>query len=134
MDQVLRDRVRQRAGHRCEYCRLRQVHSPSPRHQIEHIVPLKHHGSDEEGNLALACAQCNLGKSSNLTGIDSVSGGIVPLFNPRTQIWDEHFTYEGAWILGLTPTGRATVDVLNINSDPDRVQLRIELLLNGELD
>lgn len=134
MDQELRDRVRERAGHRCEYCRLRQSHSPLPKHQIEHIIPRKHKGTDDDVNLALACALCNLSKSSNLAGIDSITGEIVPLFNPRTEDWNDHFAFQGAWIVGLTPTGRATVDVLNMNNDPDRVQLRIELLLNGELD
>ena len=61
-----RQRVRSRANERCEYCKLRQEHCSLWRNQIEHIVALKHHGSDELENLALACVRCNLGKSSNL--------------------------------------------------------------------
>lgn len=133
MDRQLRDRVRSRAENRCEYCCLRQEHYRPWRHQIEHVIPRKHHGSDDEDNLALACVRCNLGKSSNLSGIDDDTGAIVTLFNPRTQIWDEHFAFEGAWIVGLTPAGRATVDVLNMNED-ERLRLRTVLLVSGELD
>jgi hypothetical protein len=103
------------------------------RHQVEHIVPRKHHGSDDLDNLALSCVRCNLGKSSNLSGVDSESDRIVPLFNPRTQHWHEHFALIDAVIVGRTPCGRATVDVLNMNED-ERLRLRIHLLDNGELD
>jgi hypothetical protein len=133
MDRQLRDFVRNRAGRRCEYCRLRQEHFLQITHQVEHIIPLKHRGTDAADNLALACAPCNLAKSSNLSGIDDTTGDIVTLFNPRTQDWSEHFRYQAALISGITPTGRATVAVLNMN-DNERLQLRTELLLNGELD
>ena len=133
MDRRLRESVCRRADDRCEYCRLRQEHYRLWRHQIEHIIPRKHGGTDDEDNLAWACVRCNLGKSSNLSGIDSDSGEIVTLFNPRKQDWSEHFQYQGARIVGLTPTGRATAAVLNMN-EPDRVQLRIALLANHELD
>ena len=33
----------------------------------------------------------------------------VPLFNPRTHRWDEHFRWEGYYLTGLTPIGRATI-------------------------
>jgi hypothetical protein len=133
MDRQVRDLVRHRGGNRCEYCRLRQEHFLQIRHQVEHIIPIKHRGSDAADNLALACAPCNLAKSSNLSGIDDVTGEIVTLLNPRTQDRLEHFRNEGADITGITPTGRATVAVLDMN-DNERQQLRTELLLNGELD
>jgi len=133
IDSALRTHVRQRAGERCEYCHLRQEHSSFWHLQIEHIVPKKHDGTDDDENLALACARCNLGKSSNLTRIDSETGDIVLLFNPRKQDWVEHFAFRGAEIVGLTPTGRATVHVLNMN-EPNRLRLRAELLAAEELD
>jgi hypothetical protein len=133
MDRQLRDLVRNRAGRRCEYCRLRQEHFLQITHQVEHIIPIKHRGSDAADNLAPACAPCNLSKSSNLSGIDDVKSDIVTLFNPRTQDWFEHFEFQGAVIAGIATTGRATVLVLNMNDD-ERLQLRTELLLNGELD
>ena len=133
MDSAVRTRVRQRAGERCEYCHLRQQHVPFWPLQIEHIIPKKHNGTDAEENLALACVRCNLGKSSNLSGIDSETGDIVSLFNPREQDWNEHFGFRGAEIVGLTPIGRATVHVLNMN-EPHRLRLRVELLAAGEMD
>ena len=42
----------------------------------------------------------------------------VPLFNPRKQIWAEHFAWseDGTKIIGLTACGRATVVVLQLNN------------------
>jgi hypothetical protein len=37
------------------------------------------------------------------------------MFNPRTQIWREHFCWEGEEIMPLSPTGRATVAALAMN-------------------
>jgi 5-methylcytosine-specific restriction endonuclease McrA len=124
MDRQTRQSVRDRAGNRCEYCQLPQQLSPVAQLQIEHIVPRKHGGNDDDQNLALACVDGNLSKSSNLTGIDPATGQIAPLFNPRSQRWDEHFTWERTLIVGLTPIGRATIRVLNLNDDKRR-QLRI---------
>jgi 5-methylcytosine-specific restriction endonuclease McrA len=84
MDQATRQGVRVRAGDQCEYCRLPQEWSPLARLQIEHIRPKKHGGTDDDGNLALACIHCNCHKGSNLTGIDPQTEEIVELFNPRT--------------------------------------------------
>jgi hypothetical protein len=74
-----------------------------------------------------------LGKGSNLSGRDTETGQIVPLFDPRRQSWWEHFAFEKAEIVGLSPTGRVTVAVLNMN-EPRRLALRRELLEYGELD
>ena len=133
MDEARRQTVRRRAQDRCEYCQLRQEHYLLWRHQLEHIVPRKHHGSDDVENLALACVRCNLSKSSNLSGIDTMTGEVIQLFNPRIQIWKEHFQIVGSLIVGRTPCGRATVDVLNMN-EVERLRLRNQLLENGELD
>ena len=133
MDAKTRQIVRERADDRCEYCRLRQEHSPLWRHQIEHIIPRKHGGYDDLNNLAWACVRCNLAKGSNLSGRDRKTGQIVLLFNPRHQTWSDHFAYEDAKIVGMTPTGRATVAVLNMN-ERRRLTLRQELLDSAELD
>ncbi len=124
MDRHTRQFVRDRAGNRCEYCGLPQALSPVAQLQIEHIVPRKHGGGDEEQNLALACIDCNLAKSSNLAGIDPTTGQTVQLFNPRMDRWDEHFTWQGTLLIGLTPVGRATIRVLNINDD-ERQRVRL---------
>jgi len=54
MDAATRDFVRRRAAGRCEYCLLRQEHCDLA-HHVEHIVAKQHGGSDDAGNLALAC-------------------------------------------------------------------------------
>lgn len=126
MDAALRSLVRQRAGNHCEYCGIRQEHVPFALFHIEHIIPKKHGGSDDPSNLALACHHCNLHKGSNLTGIDPESGNITPLFHPRNERWEAHFELRGATIVGLTPVGRATIRVLNMNA-AERVQFRAEL-------
>lgn len=98
--------------------------------QIEHIVARKHHGSDEFDNLALACFSCNNHRGSNLSGIDPVSGEMTRLFHPRSDDWRTEFELEGALIVGKTPIGRATVDVLAMNL-PYRVELRRALIDEG---
>lgn len=130
MDAALREHVRRRASDRCEYCLLEQKHAPFPIFHIEHIRARKHQGASDESNLCLACSFCNLHKSSNLTGIDSDTGEITRLFNPRSDKWEDHFQVRGATITGITPIGRTTVTVLNMN-DEERIELRSELIDQG---
>src|SRR5712671_2413710 len=124
MDERTRLLVRQRAGNRCEYCGLAAAQSPVAKLQIEHIVPRKHGGTDNERNLALACIDCNLHKGANLAGIDPETGRIVELFNPRTQSWADHFGWEAASVVGRTAVGRTTIRVLEMNSE-NRVRSRL---------
>jgi HNH endonuclease len=131
MDAGTRRFVRERAGERCEYCRLHQNNSELL-HHIEHVIARQHGGSDDIDNLALACHRCNLHKGPNLSGIDPLAGRVQNLFHPRRDQWPEHFALHGAHIEGLTPTGRATVEVLVLN-DARRLELRQELLGLGEL-
>lgn len=126
MDAATRAQVRRRAGNRCEYCGLAQEAAPVATFHIEHVIPRQHGGGDDPSNLALACYHCNHHKGPNLTGIDPETGQIIPLFNPRTQLWNEHFALEGMEVVGLTPTGRTTVRVLAMNTDVQR-QVRAEL-------
>jgi 5-methylcytosine-specific restriction endonuclease McrA len=126
IDAATRRRVRSRARHRCEYCGLTQEADPFFRFHIEHIIAQQHGGGDDLTNLALACHHCNLHKGPNLAGIDPDTQELVPLFNPRLQRWADHFEVEGAWILGRTPVGRATVRVLAMNAD-DQLVLRAGL-------
>jgi hypothetical protein len=126
MDEDLRVEVRNRAADRCEYCGLPQSALPFATFHVDHIIAEQHGGKDEASNLALSCSRCNLSKGPNLSGIDSQTGKIVTLFNPRTDKWDEHFEISGALIIGRTPTGRATVHVLNMNEDR-RIKLRTSL-------
>jgi hypothetical protein len=90
---------------------------------IEHVVPTSKHGSSRLENLALCCPSCNLHKSDRTQAIDPADGSRVALFNPRLMVWQDHFRWEGRHMLGLTPTGRATVVALRLN-DPRRLLVR----------
>jgi hypothetical protein len=126
MNESVRNYVRERSGHVCEYCRLAQGAQPWARFHVEHIRPRQHHGTDDLDNLCLACGHCNRFKGPNVASIDPVTGELTPLFHPRTDRWDEHFSSAEHRILGISAVGRVTVAVLNMNA-ADRVQLRAEL-------
>jgi hypothetical protein len=96
-------------------------------HEIDHVIAEKHGGATETNNLAYACAQCNRFKGSDIATIDPQTGQIVPLFNPRTQSWHEHFNLDGAVIIARSPSGRATERLLQLNQ-VDRILLRRELM------
>lgn len=87
--------------------------------EVEHIFPHGRGGSDDEANLWLACGRCNRYKGSQIAGPDPFTGETVPLFNPRTQVWHEHFQWsaDGAHVIGVSPTGRATVGALQLNNE-----------------
>lgn len=121
----LERRVRSAARNRCGYC-LSPQHLVMARLQIEHILPLAKDGSSDESNLWLACPICNGHKSDRVTAIDPVTGESVALFNPRLQVWTEHFCWieGGLRIEGLTATGRATVAALQLADDPEALMVR----------
>ena len=129
MDESLQSLVWERARRTCEYCQL-----PSGCHtlpfQIDHVIAEKHHGPTVASNLALSCFRCNVHKGPNIAGIDPETQQIVPLFHPRNDLWSEHFCWDGPVLAGLTPSGRATIDVLDINH-PIRVALRESLIAEG---
>lgn len=116
--------VARRAGHRCEYCRAPEIVFGAV-FEVEHIVPVCDGGGDDLSNFALACRACNGSKSTARVAVDDETGALVPLFNPRTDAWHEHFRYEpeSGTVVGLTPAGRATVARLDLN-DPRRLIAR----------
>ncbi len=112
----LRRLVVNRAYHCCEYCwglARYSLHTFA----LEHIIPKKRKGKTIASNLALACQGCNGFKHTRIKARDPVTGKIVPLYHPRRHHWAEHFTWSDDYleILGLTPTGRATVVALRLN-------------------
>jgi HNH endonuclease len=126
---TLRQLVSQRASGACEYCRIHQTFSIYS-HEIDHVIALKHGGESTDDNLVLACLPCNRHKGSDLTSIDPIAGVITPLFNPRTQIWSEHFQLEGGFIVGINAVGRTTIFLLQMN-ETSRLQLRQALSVQG---
>lgn len=129
MNDAIRQLIRHRAGDRCEYCHLPQV-GHEERFSIDHVVARKHGGTDDVANLALCCLRCNLYKGTDLTGIDPMGRDVVPLFDPRRQAWHEHFLWQRAILIGITPIGRATVLLLQINAQA-RVRMREALIAEG---
>ena len=114
--------VETRAGGRCEYCRMHQSLQGATFH-VEHIIPRSRGGESGLNNLAWCCPSCNLHKFARVDATDRVSGSIVRLFDPRQDDWPVHFQWNGSEIVGRTPIGRATVQVLNLNH-PRRILIR----------
>lgn len=124
--------VRSRAGGSCEYCRGQELFA-TQLFSIEHVIPLQAGGEDDPENLALACQGCNNHKYIKTEEIDPGTGESVPLFHPRRQKWRDHFVWSHDFtrILGITPTGRATVEALRLNRE-GLVNLRRVLFEAGE--
>ena len=120
-----------RAGGCCEYC-LSQLHfSPDP-FSVEHILPVVKGGGDDLDNLALSCQGCNNHKYTHTSAIDPVTGRPAPLYHPRRDHWVEHFAWTDNCerLIGLTPTGRATIARLYLNR-PGVMNLRNALYALG---
>jgi hypothetical protein len=124
-----RRQVVERAGDGCEYCGLSQAGQEALFH-IDHIVPAVVGGATTLDNLALACVSCSLRKGARVQATDPQTGDAVPLFHPRRQAWGRHFQWDGVRVVGLTPTGRATVAALSINR-PLALAIRAEEALRG---
>ena len=112
----LKEKVRQTANNRCGL--FLQKYLPNAL-RIDHIQPISKGGTNDEEHLWLLCETCNGAKSNKVEGFDTETQTSVPLFNPRTQIWDEHFKWSNDYtrIIGKTPTGRGTVAELNLNKE-----------------
>ncbi|MBK9050232.1 MAG: HNH endonuclease [Chloroflexi bacterium] len=125
-------RVFDRAYGYCEYCQS-PSHYGTSSFQIEHIVPTSRGGDNGLRNLALSCPGCNGYKSDRIEAIDPADGELVPLYNPRKQTWHEHFNWNEQYslILGITATGRATVEALQVNRT-SLVNLRHALYMIGK--
>ncbi|MDA1274252.1 MAG: HNH endonuclease signature motif containing protein [Verrucomicrobia bacterium] len=130
METALQRAVRTRAKNRCEYCLFPELFAELPFH-VDHVISRQHGGPSELDNLALACCFCNSYKGPNLSGVDAESGQVARLFNPRESKWTEHFAWNGPWLVGRTPTGRATIQALRLNR-ADAVAVR-QLLMRDNV-
>lgn len=128
----IRRQIFERAHGNCEYCKNQQNYSTAP-FSVEHILPWSKGGGNTLGNLALSCPACNSHKYTKQTALDPLTRKFVPLFNPRSQAWEEHFTWDETLtqILGLSPTGRATVKCLKMNR-VESINLRMVLAAFGK--
>lgn len=125
----LRRAFAKRANFVCEYCLIAEEDSYF-RHQIEHIISLKHAGSSESENLAFSCVHCNRNKGSDIASISATTQEIVRLFNPRTDRWQIHFRLEGVIIKSNSEIADVTISILQMNSD-DRIAERLILQRTG---
>lgn len=127
----MRQSVARRARECCEYCRSQFAYSPDP-FVVEHIIPRDEGGDDDQSNLAFSCAGCNGHKYTKTKAQDTLTGRIVSVFHPRREYWQDHFEWSTdlTLIIGLTPTGRATVEALHLNR-PGVVNLRRLLIATG---
>ncbi len=111
-------------GKKCAYC-----HSPTAitgaRLVIDHIVPEAAGGETITDNLCVACHSCNEFKGYRVKFQDPITKESMSLFHPHQQRWQGHFAWseDGSRVIGLTPTGRATVVALNMNH-PDIIEAR----------
>lgn len=90
LPKFLLQQIRERAQYQCEYCHYPEVLSTAPL-SVDHIRPRSLDGTDEFENLALACRRCNERRHNFTHGTDPQTGIEVPIFNPRTQNWSDHF-------------------------------------------
>jgi hypothetical protein len=127
---ALRREVIERAGSCCEYCLIGMEDRPLD-FAIDHVIAEKHRGPTELDNLCLSCYWCNSYKGSELSSVDwEHDAAIVPLYNPRQQVWRDHFELDGLRLVPLTATGRVTALLLHFNA-VERIKERLLLVALG---
>jgi len=115
----------------CAYCH-------SPRYLLEaglekdHIIPISKGGTSIAENICWACHKCNQYKAAKFLVPDPATGESIPIYHPNLKNWRDHFAFSenGAKIIGLTPTGRATVQALKMNRS-EMMSLRLNWLEIG---
>ena len=112
----LREQTAREARHRCGYCLTSARITGTPM-EIDHIIPESLGGLTVRENLWLACSLCNDHKGNRIAALDPITDEFVRLFDPRRQVWSDHFGWnlEGDVIVGKTPTGRATIAAVRLN-------------------
>lgn len=113
-----RQTVKSRAKGYCEYCFSKEEFCPDS-FSMEHIIPLAKNGTNSLDNLANSCQGCNNFKYTTIEVLDNVTGEYFPLYNPRKHNWTEHFKWSenGLKIIGISPIGRITVELLKLNRE-----------------
>lgn len=130
ISESLRLLVAQRAKFCCEYCLVPEVFLATIFH-IDHIRSLKHGGKSTFLNLAFACPHCNQNKGSDIaTFLDENNEQTIRFFNPRKDLWHDHFEANLGQILPKTAIGEATIRILDFNQ-PERLIFRQALMATG---
>jgi hypothetical protein len=126
----IREEVCKRALFRREYCLIPESYHPLARFHVEHIFGKKHGGRTELSNLALACPDCNRKKGTIIGSRKHAEGEFIRLFNPRLDVWSEHYEFNWAIIHPKTDIGEITSRLLGFNDD-FRITFREYLMLLG---
>ncbi len=116
--------VAERANYKCEYCLIPEKLS-FYKFQIEHIISLKHGGSNRKENLAYCCPECNYSKGTDVGTY--IANNLTRFFNPRLDNWEEHFELKKGEIIAKTDIGAATVIIFKFNQI-DRLIFRNQLI------
>jgi hypothetical protein len=113
-----------RADRLCEYCLIHEEDTFLGC-EVDHVISEKHGGRTDDGNLALACLFCNRNKGSDIATLVPGTDRIVRFYNPRADVWQQHFRLgrDGVTVIPLTECGEATVRILGIN-DGERLHER----------
>ncbi|MEZ4737477.1 MAG: HNH endonuclease signature motif containing protein [Caldilineaceae bacterium] len=118
LSETVRQAVFERSAYRCEYCQTarRLIGMPLV---VDHVIPRARDGGDDPTNLCASCYRCNEFKGARTHAFDPLAKTLVPLYNPRTQRWSDHFQWEdgGIHIAGKSAIGRATVVALRLNNE-----------------
>jgi hypothetical protein len=121
---ALQRQVREHFRNCCAYCRTAEELTATT-FEFEHVTPSSHGGESKFDNLCLACPMCNRFKSDLMIAWDEISSTEVALFHPHLDRWLDHFAWNdgSTEIIGLTPSGRATISQLRINR-PQLIRVR----------
>jgi hypothetical protein len=115
----------------CEYCWAPSEYSSALYH-FDHILPVAKKGQSSFSNVAYSCSGCNGYKSDKTHSFDTLTNQTVRLYHPRSDKWAAHFQWseDELNIEGITPIGRATVALLQLNRKGN-INLRRLLQLVG---
>lgn len=118
ISQKRKEKIRHRAKYHCEYCK-RSEEIMATNFEVDHIVPVSKGGTDDDDNLACACRDCNAHKSNREMCLDPETNNDTPIFNPRNQVWENHFQWsqDGIQLTGLSIIGRAIINCLYLNNE-----------------
>jgi HNH endonuclease len=129
ISEKLRQQVAKNADYKCEYCLTPEFFLATTFH-IDHIRSIKHGGKTLSQNLAYACPHCNQNKGSDIASYTD-EDELVRLFNPRKDIWNEHFeVLKSGIITPISSIGEVTVNTLSFNQ-LERIIFRKSLIEIG---
>ena len=117
-----------RAGRICEYCLIAEADTLLGC-QVEHIVSVKHGGATVADNLALACADCNVHKGSDVGSFVPGTDRLVRFFNPCRERWAAHFRLNETYLEPLTDIGEATSRIFRFNDEERRLERQVLLAI-----